>query len=172
VKRILDERGRLFGKLNIVDLIAVLAAAVVAVTAVVKYTGGRSAVGGGSPAAVGTVTVSYQFTIKGIREMSLALFRPGDAVFAEGGKHIGSITAVDSSGATTTTARADGKYVKAPVPLRYDVVLTIEVPCTVSSGRYYANRSFELSVNSEQKIHTKYVDVTGYITALNAARDG
>ena len=49
---------------------------------------------------------------------------------------------------------------------RFDVVLTIEGGCQVINGRYYMNKSDEISVNHEKKSFTKYCKFTGTVIGI------
>lgn len=59
--KIIDEKGKLFGKLNIIDLLVVLLAIAVAAVLVAKRSGGDGGDPGGAP-----VTLTYQTLIKGV----------------------------------------------------------------------------------------------------------
>ncbi|MDR1299979.1 MAG: DUF4330 domain-containing protein [Oscillospiraceae bacterium] len=161
MKKLIDERGRLFGKISVIDVVVILVAAATIFAAYAKFN-----VVGGPTVTINTVPVTYKVIIRSVRNTSAALLREGDTLFSDNGFNMGKITAVDVTGATTTAPKADGTYVKVTIENRYDVELTVEAQCSVSAGRYYANRSFELAENSEQKCHTKYVDVTLTIIEL------
>ncbi|MDR2665441.1 MAG: DUF4330 domain-containing protein [Oscillospiraceae bacterium] len=161
MRKFIDDRGRLFGKISVIDIVVILMAAATIFAAYAKFN-----VVGGPTIAVNTVPVTYKAIIRSVRSMSAALLREGDTLYSDNGFNIGKITSVDVTGATTNAPKADGTYVKVTIENRYDVELTVVAQCSVSAGRYYANRSFELAENSEQKCHTKYVDVTLTITEL------
>jgi hypothetical protein len=159
MRHLIDERGRLFGKISAIDIVVILVAAATIFAAYAKFN-----VVGGPTVTINTVPVTYKVIIRSVRSTSAALLREGDTLFSDNGFDMGKITAVDVADAKTTAPKADGTYAIVSIENRYDVELTVEVQCSVSAGRYYANRSFELAENSEQKCHTKYVDVTLTIT--------
>jgi hypothetical protein len=163
VRKIVDSSGRLFGKISLIDIVVIIAAAVTVLAAYAKHN-----VVGGPTVSVSTIPVQYKVMIRAIRDTSADLFREGDSLFSDSGFDIGVISGKEVSDAVSTTNLADGTYVEARVADRYDVELTVDVQCSYSAGRYYANRSFELAQNSEQKCHTKYVDVTGTISSVAA----
>ena len=60
----LDEKGRLFGKINIIDLLVVLLVLVVAAVVAIKLLGG----GDGLPGAEGTSThLTYTVEVDGVK---------------------------------------------------------------------------------------------------------
>ena len=63
-------------------------------------------------------------------------------------------------------ALTDGTYAEGSVQDRYDVVLTIEGNCQILNGRYFANKSDEISVNHEKKVQTKYCKMTGTVIGI------
>ena len=73
---------------------------------------------------------------------------------------------MEVSEAKRSEALADGTYAAGAVQDRYDVVLTIEGQCQILNGRYYVNRSDEISVNGEKKTYTKYCEFTGTIVDI------
>jgi len=63
---------------------------------------------------------------------------------------------------------SDGTYVNAKVEDMYDVVLTVSAQCSTSNGRYYVDRKYELNVNSEIWMYTKYNAVYGMLMTISA----
>ena len=49
---------------------------------------------------------------------------------------------------------------------RNDVYLTLSADGLESNGRYYVNRTYEVSVNSYRNIYTKYVTCECIITEI------
>ena len=45
-------------------------------------------------------------------------------------------------------------------------MLTIEGNCQILNGRYFANKSDEISVNHEKKVQTKYCKMTGTVIGI------
>jgi hypothetical protein len=152
MKRIIDERGRLFGIISVIDVAVLLAVVILAIAAFTKFNVYENPLTSES-----MVDVLYTIKIPAIRHSNASLMRVGDKVFStETGANIGTIVAVEIKDAEEIEVLVDGSYVVARVYERYDVYLTIEARCSASNGRYYADRTFELNANAEYKIYTKY----------------
>ncbi len=161
-KKILDERGRLFGVINIVDVIVIILAVVLICGIYIKF--GRN---DRTSASSGLETVTYELEIKAVRNGISDNLRPGDKIYdQDNGVELGTIKDVEVSEAKRSEALADGTYAEGAVQDRYDVVLTIEGQCQILNGRYYVNRSDEISVNGEKKTYTKYCEFTGTIVDI------
>ena len=96
------------------------------------------------------------------------MFQVGDTLFADNGNNIGTIKGVTIKDAQIPALLETGEYVMGQIHERYDVYLDIEVPCSISGGRFFANKSFELWANSEYKLLTKYSSFSGTITKISA----
>ena len=163
MKKIIDDRGRLFGKISVIDIFVIIVAAVL-VFAV--YTKTRDS---GTPSAsVNTVPVTYSVFVNAVRDTTVSLLRPGDKLYTESGIYIGVIKDTLVADSQKALALIDGTSVMAPVDERFDVTLIVEAQCSEAGGRYYADRAFELNSNAEHKLVTKYNAITGTIIEISA----
>jgi hypothetical protein len=162
MKKIIDEKGRLFGFISVIDVI-VLVAVIILGFAVFTRLGDQS-----NPLITeNTVPVTYTIKFQSVRYTVMDLMRPGDFLYAaETGAFVGTIVDVSAAEAEVMEWILDGTYVVASSQDRYDVTVTVEVPSTYSNGRYYADRVFELNANSEHRFNTKYVTLLGYIATI------
>ncbi len=159
-KKILDEKGRLFGVINIVDVIVIILAIVIVCGVYVKFSKNEKT----STSAANLQAVEYQLEIKSIRSGTAGSFRSGDLIFdKENDVELGTVTNVQISDATLPKPLADGTYVVGNVEGRYDVILTIEGNCQIINGRYYINKSDEISVGHDKRTYTKYCEVAGRV---------
>ena len=163
MKKIIDERGRLFGLISFIDVIVLAVVIVIAVAVFTKFNAKESPV-----TTTSTVNVTYTIKVPMIRQKTVNLIRPGDKLYNESGIYIGTITGVEAADSEFIESLVDGTFVKAKVYERYDVIMTIEAPCSHSNGRYYADRVFELNANAELWVQTKYVITSGFITSIAA----
>gem|GEM_PF-1310128 len=165
-RKLLDENGRVFGVISIIDVFVIVVVAVLALAAVVKFTASDAP---GSPSASVTLTpVSYDVTFRMMRESAADCLRVGDTVYAEGGYEIGKIIAIERNDAMTISTLADGKQVLAPAYGRLDLTVTIDVDCSVSNGHYYANKIYSLGVNAEIRMYTKYNSGSVIVSRLDS----
>lgn len=155
--------GKLFGKINIIDILVVIIVIFLIVGASLKF----------RKFNVKTVdsaseTLEYQLEVKNVRDYTIAMIQSGDTVYDEQtGINIGTITNIETTPARTYEVMQNGEAVKVTNPYRYDLVLTIETPGTVETTAYYANRSIELKVNSTKVIETKYLRTSGTVSNIS-----
>ena len=154
MRKIIDDKGRLFGKISVIDILVVIVVIVVAAAFYVKFYVQDTPI-----SARDTFEVTYTVRIAGIRMSSASLLRPGDRFYTmETGTLMGYISEIDIVDAEAADTRVDGTYVIAPVEDRYDVTLTIAADCSISNGRYYLDKTIELSSNCIYRAYTKYND--------------
>jgi len=157
--KVIDNNGRLFGKISVIDVLVILVVVVAALAIFTKRSGGET-----PGAQVSLTPVSYDITLRSVRDSAASCLQVGDTVYADGGYDIGKIVAIDMQDSMVISTLVDGKQVVAPAYERYDVTVTIEVGCSISNGRYFANKTFEIGSNAEVKMYTKYNSATSTIT--------
>jgi hypothetical protein len=162
MKKIIDENGRIFGKVSFIDLIVVLAVAAVLIAAAMKNNVVEQVSG-----SLDTVPVEYTVTVRNMRAPVAALLREGDYIWLESGVPAGKITAVKTQEARTESQKADGTYVLGKIESKVDAFITIYADCSHSNGSYYADRTFELNINQELKYITKYAAISGAISDIS-----
>jgi len=162
MRKIIDDRGRLFGFISLIDIIVLIVVVVLAAAVLLKFN-----VSEANPLTTqNTVKVTYNVLILARRQNEVDLMRPGDNLYTDLGTYIGVIKDVSQTDAEFAEWILDGTYVMARVHERFDVTLTVEAECSTSEGRYFVDRIFELNSNSEQKMSTKYNLFTAYITTI------
>ncbi|MBQ9280051.1 MAG: DUF4330 domain-containing protein [Clostridia bacterium] len=156
------KNGKLFNKINIVDLCVILVIVLLIVGATIKFGKFHS-----KTEETAQTNIEYQFTVNNIRDYTIDAFQVGDTVYdSQSGVDIGKVTNVEKTEAVTYEGTSTGEVVRVTNPYRYDMVLTIEAPVTVESDAYYINNSIELKVNSAKTIETKYVKTSGMVSDI------
>jgi len=121
--RILDDRYRLFGIINPVDLIAVL----IVVAGV--FVAANMLFGDSTPTAVTAETVPVTFSVLypdvPLNVFESADFTEGDVVNKVGGKPLGKLVSWEST-PSVQDVEIDGKLVPVVSPSKVDVVLKVE----------------------------------------------
>ena len=162
MSKIIDGKGRLFGRISVIDIIVIIVALVLIVAFYIKFNAGDNPF-----TSRDTTEVTYTVRIASIRLTSANHLRPGDNIYyQETGAFVGTIKDVEINDAEVTDSIVDGTYVVASVEDRYDITLTIDANCTISNDRYYINNTFELRVNASYRFLTKYNDVSGIVTTI------
>lgn len=163
MKKNIDEKGRIFGKVSVIDLI-VITLALIAVLAIFE----RANQNAQYQEITSEDSFSYSILIEGIRERTVASFQPGDEIFGDpSGDLMGKIEEIEVREAKRTIPTLDGRFVEGPVQDRYDVLLHIKADGRISQGSYLVGRAEEVSLNSRKKFKTKYVTMTALITELS-----
>ena len=161
MKKLLDDKGRLFGIINIIDIAVILIVLLLAAAVYVKY----NVLEKTSVSAENT-PITYEITIEGIRQSALDTLRSGDTLYSAEGGAIGVISAVSSNPAREKSPLMDGSFVISEIPERYDVTLVIQADGIKKDGRCYVNRTYELNRNSERLLYTKYNSFAAIITGI------
>ena len=162
MKNIVDDKGRLFGRISIIDALVVVVVIVLVIAAFTKFRVHDTPL-----ASPDTVEVTYTVTIPGARITGVNLLRRGDRLFAqETGTYIGTITDIEVADAMSPEPLVDGTVVMASAEERYDVTMTIVSQGSMSGGRYFADRTYELNANVRIRMITRYYDFSGIIGTI------
>lgn len=168
MKKLIDEKGRLFGLINAVDaLVLLLAVALVGaffLRARQLASAGMSA--SGEPVEV---KVRYQVTVYSAAIGHTQVIRAGDTLYNQdvGGVPVGTIVDVQVSEAVRPSLLLDGTYVMAPLRERYTIVLTVEGEARQNSDDRLYIRNSEVELGMSYMYCTKYSLLTGTITELS-----
>lgn len=149
--KIIDNKGKLFGKVSIIDIIIVLSILFVA-TVFVLNSRGKVEV----PVSVDS-TVEYTTVLKAYNLNTTAIepFTVGDNVYSSSGELIGKITDIDVKQGYTKEKLQNGTYIDFPNPEYLDYFLTIEGTGTLTDKGFKAQGSFSVVPNDTIKIASK-----------------
>jgi hypothetical protein len=163
MKKIIDSKGRIGGKVSVIDVFVILVVLILIVGLYVKFNK-LDATGSSTP----TETITYQIEIKEARHYALENLVLGDTIYdSEGQREIGKITAIDSVPSTKTTGLSDGSFANVSVEDRLDITLTVEsIGSIEADGHYYLSQTYELNNGAKQSFYTKYYTFTGTIVDI------
>lgn len=126
--KIIDENGKLFGKISIVDIgiILLVIFGIVAVAYKLNIT---------DAAKKETVTVRYTICAEGLRQQSVdAISQASENIIdAENDDALGTIVDIKKENAVQIVAMADGTFKVAEHPEKFDLYVTLEVDGTISA---------------------------------------
>lgn len=161
--KLIDERGRLFGKVSLIDILVILFALVMALAVYLRFFSNETT----SIRSEGD-TFAYTVKVDGVRQWTVEGFHVGDKLWdSDHDTYIGTITSVRSEPSTYEAILADGTYRMAQREGRYDVYLTVEAQGLISNGRYYASRTYEVGANSGIYFYTKYCSVAATVWSMD-----
>lgn len=159
-----DGKGRLFGKINVVDLLIVLV--------LILAVGGAYYVffGGNEKQAQESGTVVYDFEITNVNKDFIDAINPGDPIRdSTRGNYLGNVVSKTFRNATMLNEDlVNGRYVIAEVPDAYDVVITIEATASVTPANIVVGGA-EVKVGKKFFIKGKGYAGEGFVTRLTLA---
>ncbi|MBZ4645598.1 MAG: hypothetical protein PWR27_485 [Petroclostridium sp.] len=151
----IDDKGRIFGKVSIVDIVVVLLILAAVSGTYYKFFLVRK---GRSVAQFDTI--QYQVQVKDVRKASVDAIEEGAAIFDdETGNSMGKIISKEIQPAKDYIVKTDGTYVEAEKPDRYTVIVTIETPGVENDYGYFANGTREIKRGSDLKLKTRLIAV-------------
>lgn len=158
---LIDSKGRLFGKINIVDLLIVLL--------IISIAGGIYLVffGGSDKQVVETRKVVYDFEITNVNMEFIDAITPGDPIRdSTRGNELGTVVSKTSRNATMLNEDLiNGRYVIADVPDAYDVVITIEAKANITPANIIVGGA-EVKVGKKFFIKGKGYANQGFVTKM------
>ncbi|MDU1023510.1 MAG: DUF4330 family protein [Peptoniphilus harei] len=155
--KIIDKKGRLFGLINIVDLlIIILLLALVAVG--VKRFGNKAAVGEATTKK-GVITAE----IKDVRDVTAKNVKVGDPIYDyDKGTLIGKILTAEVEPYKDKT-EYQGKFFNSEVPDKYRVIMTIDADVKETQDFYQVGTE-QIRIGAEMRIKNK--SITSFMTIL------
>lgn len=163
MKKIIDEHGRVFGKVSIIDFFVILIVIVIGAALYVKFN-----VLDATNKTAASDTITYTVTIYGVRGYTADAIETGDILYDKNGgaNPVGTVTDVQKADAKKASEKADGTIVMGDYMGRYDVTLTVTANGTKNDGRCLVNKIYELNVNSVRTFKTKFCTFEAAITEI------
>lgn len=160
--KLIDEKGRLFGKLSLIDVIAIIVVIVLIVGIFMRFF-----VLDKTSVNTETTPITYQVEASSVRMYTIEAITVGDKVFDEDtGAEVGTVTAVAyEPAARITDSSGQGYFYGAPDEY-YDMTVSLEAQGNQANGRTYVNKTYELNVNSKRDFFTKYCSVSVKISEI------
>ena len=161
---IIDKKGKLFGKISIIDLAVILLVIVMAIGIYLRL--------GGSAADLVKETKSFTYTVKveNVREYTVDMLnKKGKITDKKNEKVIGEIVDVEKQDSNFQSVTNDGRVVYTPIPERYNCIVTIRAEGKESADSYFTADNTELSVGKTFEIYSKYVKTSGSVTDITVA---
>lgn len=153
--KLTDEKGRLFGKVNIIDLLTVVVIIALAAATFIKFRTSDSYMSKDR-------TIEYTILVENVRTPTIeAIAKKKDGIVDyETKKEIGDIVDIETSQAKELELLTDGKYKEVEFKDKYDILLTVQTKGTETEDSYYTLSGKKLVVGSTINIYNDYA-VTG-----------
>lgn len=160
--KIIDRNGRLFGKISVIDVLVILAVAVLA--AALAFKGNQTHTG-----TTAMTPITFQLRISGYRGYVTDAIRAGDMLYDQdnsSGGPLGEILDIQTSPGSKLATFYDGAIEDVPVEDGYTLLLTVRGEGILSNNRYLLNRVYNLGVNTTRNYYTPYAQFTATVTAI------
>lgn len=149
-------------KFNIIDIVFVLVVVLLIGVAVLKVSKYNVTKSNGE-----MNKIEYTITVYGVRQYTIDAMKVGDKVFDTQTKvNIGTIKDIKKDEYKVNVESIKGKLLRASIPEKYTMTLTIETDGLETESSYFADRSVELKVGSEKTFETLYVKTNGTIMSV------
>ena len=160
----IDEKGKIFGKINVIDLALIVLIIAAGAFVGVKFFGNSSA-------DTQTLECSYVVKIENIKETSLKYLKTGDTLYNDDNAFMGVIEKEpEYVNATEIAIKNDGSYAEAELPERVDVLLTIRGEGMKNSNGFYLDGKVSAIFGTHTHVQTNDAAIlqngTAYITDL------
>ncbi len=160
----LKQDGKLFGKISIIDLAAILAIVILLVGLGTRFLG-KSAV-----TVSGGQKIECVVLVKEVRQETVDALSKRGAVYDKTSKeYIGEIIGVASAEATHMVEMATGEYLEVPIEGRYNAYVTIAFTGSVSDQGYYTAANQQMAVGGSLEMNAKFSQCEGIIRQVRLA---
>ncbi|MBS7297590.1 MAG: DUF4330 domain-containing protein [Eubacteriales bacterium] len=159
--KIFDDKGRIGGKLSVVDLF-VVALVIACIAAIGVKLGKKETVIGGDKVLV------YNVQIENIREMSVEAIKKNleNITEATTKKEIGDIVGIDIKPARVLVKKSNGEFQFVEYDNRYDVVLTMKSKVSETDDAYYTGSGKQITVGETISINNGYSQAFGQVISM------
>lgn len=161
---IIDEKGKIFGKISIIDLFVILVAIVGVVGIFMtkskldneKILSDDSQMLISSSAELDKLEIELQ--VKEVRDVTRDSIIVGDDVYlVSSDKILGTVSRVESKPAMRDVVSKNGVVYSAPVPERYDVTIVVETTGKQNEKGYYTASNTQILFGREMEIKTSTI---------------
>jgi len=160
------KNGKLFGKINIIDLIVLLLVLVFVIGMAIRV--------GGTKTGEITNKVEFEYVVKveNVRDFTIkALEKKGDVFEDTNNVKVGEITDVSVEPYKGEGVKSNGTRVFAEIPGRYTAYVTVKCEGTCVDGVYYDAVKTDIGTGRGQKICTENVATNGAIISIKGSKE-
>ena len=156
----IDKQGKLFGKLNIIDLALIVMIITAGVFISMKMWGSKTTTSE-------NMECTYIVKVSNIKETSLKYIEKGDTFLDGNGVYLGELIAEpEAKPAKLHLVKNDGTYQTAEVPGRIDVTLTIKGYGIQNENGFYLDGKVPLLLGTNRFFRDSDIDFTGAVVEI------
>lgn len=169
---IIDKKGKLFGKINIIDL-CILLVIVVGISGMIftvaKIKNNSSVLSSDKKGEAATVEVGL--LLKEVRDVTRDAIIVGDEVFTTTkGTSLGKITKIESTQSKRTVVTDNGEVYSAIVPEKYDVTIYVETQAKKTETGYHGDDDVRFLYGKYYEIKTSTIKTTPMISSIKEVK--
>ena len=162
LKKIIDKDGKVFGKINIIDLSIIFIFVVLIFGSVFRFKSNIFSKNND------VKLIYYHVKIRDVKKSSIKFYKPGLKVYDSNTKnYLGVIKGVIYYDYYDYITDIDGIIHRAQKPDKIEIDLGIKVNGLETDQAYLADGTYELKAGSDIYILTKYADVIGKIESVS-----
>ena len=163
---IIDENGKLFRKVSIIDILIVLVILLCIAGAVIRFSGLLGA-NGSTP-----VQIEYVLRVRQIRDESVnAIMKKGELYSSLSDEaYLGTVTNVEKLENEDYSELIDGTIVKTSAVDRYDVLITVQVDGKQTGSALYTTDGKRIEVGSLEYVATKWASMEAEIKSVQISQ--
>ena len=165
--KIVDEKGRLFGKVSLIDVFVILAVLVLALGYLYNRTSQdiQRIIRADTPMYV-------TFLVEGVRDFSLDAVQEGAIVFRQHERiPLGTVAYIDDGTAYDIIVREDGTAGLVPVENRYNMYITIYAVGSITDTGYFVNGTQQMAVGGRLSLQSNNLLTMAMIYAVGERND-
>ena len=163
--KLIDNNGRLFGRISVIDLLVILVVAVMAFALHAKNNTFAVTASSGS----GT-TITFTALAENVELQLADAVAVGDKLYDKDhstGGAIGTIDSIARLESGKTEKLSNGTYARLTNDAACNLLITVECTGSVTGGVYSINRVYELGVNANRNFYTPYAAFTAMVTEIH-----
>lgn len=159
--KIIDKKGRLFGKVNIIDIFVVLLLIFAVVAVGAKFKKVKTTQGGDK-------VIEYTMNIERVRQASIDNFEKEykNITDAETKKTLGEIVSIEKNPARELTKLDNGEYTFAEYNDKFDLTITFRTKGSETAQGYYSDSGRILTVGDTIGVTNGYVQTFGEVVSV------
>lgn len=174
---IIDEKGKLFGKVSIIDIAVILVIVIAVLGGVVVYNHIERGTIAPSDSALlnhgsALSNAVVEFEVENVRSFTKDALSVGDKVYSdETDKYIGEIIKIDPKPYADPLTGTDGKTVYAEVPDKYTLTVSVSVMGQQTEKGFFSSENVHFAVGDAMPIKTETVVTTPKIRKISLETD-
>lgn len=173
---IMDNKGKIFGKVSIVDLLIVLIVIVgiLGIFFTKSKLDNQNVLINGSDMLVKTSTetdkLEIKLKVKEVRDITRDAIIVGDNVYVSvSGEFLGVVSRVESEPAIRDVVANNGTAYSAVVPDRYDVTIIVDADGKKKADGYFTASNIHLLYGKDMEIKTSTIQTTPKVVGITVA---